>query len=204
MFCWCSLAPLYYALLLLVGAPFLCSIDVHCALLLFVNVQFLCYFGVCHLLLLFVGTPLLCYVGAHWSPYYALSVLVIAPLLHFISVADTSLLRFIGVHRCPLGALCSCFVGVPLLCFISVHWCIFVVLVGLLCFCWCSLSPICYALLVIIITPLLCFVSVREHPFAMFCWCSWVPPSCCWCFFDVFYCGVIWKSTLVFPLYTFQ
>jgi hypothetical protein len=86
------------------------------------------------------------------------------------------------------------FSDAPLLCFIDIHWCVFICFVGvcpcplialvcapllysigafqrpLLVFYWCSLMPLCYVLLVIFTS--LCSIDVYQHPFFVFCWLS--------------------------------
>ncbi len=169
VFCWCSSAPLCYALLFLVDFLFwtllifvgifsLCFLSAH---LCFIVAFYWCLLSFpCCVLVVLVSISLLCFVDACLHPpCYTLLVLIDTCLLCSVSVLFNPLLCFVDVHWHILVLL----VGVrecPLMCFIGVCLHLFVVL------CWCSIDicqhplvvlyrcllvPLCYALILVVV-----------------------------------------------------
>jgi hypothetical protein len=158
--CWYSSTPPCYALSLFIDIPCLCFNNIRQHLL----VAFL---------LVLICAPLLCFIGAHLCPivvfYWCLLALPCCALVVFVSV---SLLCFVNVCSHPpcynmLVFIDTCllhFVSLPchpLLCFVDIHWRIFVLL------CWCSSMPSwCVS------------IGACMHLFVVLCWYLSTPPCC--------------------------
>jgi hypothetical protein len=96
----------------------------------------------------------------------------------------------------PFCCVFLVFINIPLLCFVGVYQCPFVVFLIMLCWCssscpWCSLTSPCYVIFMFVNVSLLCFIGVPlvppYHALLVF-----VNTSLC-------YVRALWVSKLVLP-----